>query len=101
MQAGACTVNLTQYFAVYLFFEHLFLMQCAPFCTLFYCVEHYPYEMCPFNCDLILFLANQNAVAAFALVNNFCFAVDAEINKECVTEHFHLNDCLVIGHNMW
>ena len=30
VQAGACAVNLTQYFAVYLVFEHLFLMQCAP-----------------------------------------------------------------------
>ena len=31
VQAAACAVNLTQYFAVYLFFEHLFLMECAPY----------------------------------------------------------------------
>ena len=30
MKADACTVNLTKNFAVYLIFEHLFFMQCAP-----------------------------------------------------------------------
>ena len=39
VQADACAVNLTQYFAVYLVFEHLFLIQCAPIEVPFFIVK--------------------------------------------------------------